>query len=179
MVRDMVDADIMPSTRALEAAYRSEWRVLHGFFRRSVGNDDAADLVQEVFTRAASAGNFAEIIHPRSYLMQIARNLLINRWRAQKRANADLAPFEEERTMIAQPDQFWWIDSADRIAAYQRAISVMPPKAREVFLMCRVDQLSYEEIGAELGLSCRGVEKRMRRALVTWRRACAAFGCDR
>lgn len=179
MVRVMASADAIPSARALEAAYRREWRVLHGFFRRSVRNDDAADLVQEVFTRAASAGNFAEIIHHRSYLMQIARNLLIDRWRAKKRANGDFAPFEEERTMIAQPDQFWWIESADRIAACQRAISVMPPKAREVFLMCRVDQLSYAEIGAELGLSRKGVEKRMRRALVTWRRACAAFGCDR
>lgn len=175
----MASADAIPSTRALEAAYRRERRVLHGFFRRSVGDDDAADLVQEVFARAAAAGNFAGIIHQRGYLMQIARNLLINRWRAQKRANTDFAPFEEERMQIAQPDQFWWIESADRIAAYQRAISVMPPKAREVFLMFRVDQLSCAEIGAELGLGPRGVEKRMRRALVTWRRACAAFGCDR
>lgn len=145
----IASADAIPSTRALEAAYRCERRVLHGFFRRNVGDDDAADLVQEVFACAAGAGNFAEIIHQRSYLMQ-----------------------------IAQPDQFWWIESAERIAAYQRAISVMPSKAREVFLLFRVDQLSYAEIGAELGIGPRGVEKRMRRALVTWRRACAAFGCD-
>jgi len=171
-------ADRIASQRALEAAYHTERRRLTAYLRRSVGADEAVDLMQEVFARAAGVGNFAEIIDPRPYLLKIARNLLLNRWRAQTRAGIHFCPFDEELIPIAQPDQFWWIESADRIAAYKRAVSAMPPKTRETFLMCRVDQLSYDEIGAELGLGRRGVEKRMRRALVIWRRACTAFGCD-
>ncbi len=165
------------SSQALEAAYHTERRRLFAYLRRSVGTDEAADLVQEVFARAAGAGNFAEIVDPRPYLMKIARNLLLNRWRAQTRAGAQFCPFDEEQMPIAQPDQFWWIEAADLLAAYQRAIKAMRPRTRQVFLMRRADQFTQREIADELGLGIRGVEAQMRRALAICERALSAYRC--
>jgi RNA polymerase sigma-70 factor (ECF subfamily) len=47
----------------------------------------------------------------------------------------------------------------------EQIIYDLPPKCREVFLMCRVEGKSYTEIGDALGISPRTVESHMRKAL--------------
>ncbi|MDI3526002.1 MAG: hypothetical protein PWR03_185, partial [Tenuifilum sp.] len=47
----------------------------------------------------------------------------------------------------------------------QDAIASIPEGPREVFLMSRIDELSYHEIAERLGLSVKAIEKRMSVAL--------------
>ena len=47
----------------------------------------------------------------------------------------------------------------------EQTISNMPEKQREVFLMNRIDELTYKEIAERLELSVKAVEKRMHGAL--------------
>jgi len=46
----------------------------------------------------------------------------------------------------------------------ERAIAALPPRCREIFLMSRVDRLTYREIAATLGISMATVETQMARA---------------
>ena len=46
-----------------------------------------------------------------------------------------------------------------------RAVEGLPPKTREVFVMCRVRGLSHREIAALMGISTKTVEKHMTAAL--------------
>ena len=47
----------------------------------------------------------------------------------------------------------------------EQAISELPETQREVFLMNRIDKLTYAEIAERLGVSVKAIEKRMGKAL--------------
>lgn len=48
---------------------------------------------------------------------------------------------------------------------YQKALAELPEKQRTVFMMNRVEELTYKEIAKRLGLSIKAVEKRMSKAI--------------
>ena len=47
----------------------------------------------------------------------------------------------------------------------QRLIDGLPSPTREVFLLARVEQLSYKEIAIRLGLDARAVERHLNKAM--------------
>ena len=47
----------------------------------------------------------------------------------------------------------------------ERAIAELPETQREVFLMNRIDKMTYGEIAEALGLSVKAIEKRIGKAL--------------
>ncbi|TPG38939.1 sigma-70 family RNA polymerase sigma factor [Sphingomonas koreensis] len=169
----MTPQPTVASPHSLEAVYRTERAKLLHYFRRSVGPEIAGDLVQDVFVRAARNWRCDEIECPGAYLRRIARNLLIDRARKAKSTPMTFSPFDEDRDLVAQPEQSWAIEVAEVMVACQRAIDAMSPKTRRVFLMSRVQEASYREIADQLGIGIRGVEYHMTRALSLCRRAVA------
>jgi RNA polymerase sigma-19 factor, ECF subfamily len=63
----------------------------------------------------------------------------------------------------------------DLHAAFDRATAAMPPRARDVFLLRRTEELSNQEIARRLGVSVKTVETHMTRALRFLRRRLAAW----
>lgn len=57
------------------------------------------------------------------------------------------------------------MEAADLMSLYEAAVDSMSPKTREVFLMHRVDELTYREIHEQLGISVATVEYHMMKAL--------------
>lgn len=51
------------------------------------------------------------------------------------------------------------------------ALGRLKPKTRDIFLMHRIDGLTYEEIASHMGMSVKGVEKQIAKALRAVRRA--------
>jgi RNA polymerase sigma factor (sigma-70 family) len=169
----MTPQPMTPALRALEAAYRTERAKLVRELRRRVDDDVAADVVQEVFVRAARAGRFDQVEYPAAYLRRIARNLLIDRTRAAKSAPVIPLPIDGRHDPIAQPEQSLGIEAGEVMAACERAINAMSPKTRRVFLMSRVQEASYREIADQFGIGYKAVERHMSRALSLCRRAVA------
>src|SRR3546814_10902814 len=56
-------------------------------------------------------------------------------------------------------------DLEDVMRAYRRALAELPDRTREVFLLHRVDELAYREIGEKLGISIPTVQYHVARAL--------------
>lgn len=150
---------------ALEAAFRMHAGALLRFLRGKAGADDAPDLVQEVFARAASSEQRHRLTNPGGFLRRIAQNLLIDRARRHARYPAMLLPLDEHRDSAVAPQQEWNIDALDLMGLYEAAVDAMPPKTQRVFLMHRVDELSYREIHQVLGISVATVEYHMMNAL--------------
>ncbi|WP_281822307.1 RNA polymerase sigma factor [Sphingobium sp. BS19] len=155
----------MVSAFGLEVAFKTERASLLQYLGRRAGNEAAADLVQEVFMRAASSDQASRLINPAAFIRRIARNLLIDRARRQKRDNVVFFPIDEQRDLVSLPQQSWNLEAADLLRLYESAVETLPEKTRRVFLMHRVDDLSYREIHDRLGISIATVEYHMIKAI--------------
>lgn len=158
--------EIAQRTRArLDRAYRTHGSRLLRYFRASVGDDAASDLLHEAFARVANTPKVHQLVEPAGYLWRVARNLLFERTRKQKRSNVILVPFEEEHEPVSAPMQELELEAAELLRLYEEAVDGLPPKTRRVYLMQRVDELSYREIHERLGISIGTVEYHMMKAL--------------
>lgn len=153
------------SGTALEVMFRDHKPGLVRYLRRRVGDDEATDLAQDVFARAAGSNQRNSLANPGGFLKRIAQNLLIDRSRRLRRNNVVLFSFSDEIDAPAPPNQEQQIHAQDLMRAYDKALDSMPPKTRRVFLMHRVDELSHREIQVIVGISKATVEYHMIKAL--------------
>jgi RNA polymerase sigma-70 factor (ECF subfamily) len=139
----------------IDVVFRLHRSWLISFLRRRFGRDEAEDLVQETYARAASARS--ELRNPKAYLVRVALNAA--RDQARRRAARPLLVADGE--LLEAPDP------ASQAEALQlkQVILALPPKLREVFLLSRFGGLTYEEIAHRCGISVKTVEGRMTKAL--------------
>lgn len=147
--------------------YRTESpKLIRLLSRRANGREDAQDLVQDIFFRLARMGGQlpASLDRPQAYLRRIAANLVKDRARAGRRhAAAFHVPAEDEA--ISGPDPQRLLESRDMLNRLEAAMMRLRPRTREIFMAHRVEGLSYAEIAERTGLSVKGVEKQMSKAL--------------
>jgi len=150
----------------LDRLFRSEAPHLLRYFRQKTGNGDAAaDLVQDVFVRMLAAARVGEFANPAAYLQRIARNLLFDQSRRRQRSlpRIDL-PLDDCHLPVA-PRQEEEIEARDLLRCYEQAVAGLSDKTRRVFLLQRVEGLTYDAIRIRLGISMGTVEYHMMRAI--------------
>ena len=120
------------------------------------------DLTQEVFLILWKKRANIQQDKVKSYLYTIAHNLFLNEVKHQK----VVLKFKKRphSQAVEESPQFQMEESEfkDRLEA---AIAALPEKNRVVFLMNRIEKLTYQEIADSLGLSVKAIEKRMHKAL--------------
>lgn len=133
--------------------------------------DRAMDVVQETYLRILSHEQSHPIHQPRAFLYRIALNLTIDLFRKQQRhAEESLDSEEIQRVLTVPADQETAVESREQIRLLYRAISELPPRCREVFLLHKFKERSHAEIAAHLGISKNMVEKHVIKALAHCRR---------
>jgi RNA polymerase sigma-70 factor (family 1) len=122
----------------------------------------AEDIVQDTFLRIWEKKESIRISTAKSLLYKIANNLFINRLDHKK---VQLKFTEEYRIneFSASPD--FEMEMKEFDDKLKRSLSELDERNRVVFLMNRLDDLTYKEIAENLGLSQKAVEKRMGKAL--------------
>lgn len=165
--------DHAPSLRSatLEALYRTHAPRLLRFFSRRAGRDDAHDLVHEAFARFAGLDNATKraVVKPEAYLGTVATNLLRDRARvAARRALERHGPFDENSVPSADPHKR--LEDRDTLARLEKAVARLSSRRRRIFLLHRLERLTYAEIADEVGMSVKGVKKQMAKALFELRR---------
>jgi RNA polymerase sigma-70 factor (ECF subfamily) len=154
----------------LDALYRTQAPRLFRFFSRKAGGDDATDLVNEAFVRLLGIERrlAGAVERPAAYLSRIAANLLKDRARIARRANAGHVPFDE--TVHGGADTEFLHDGRETLRRLNDAVARLRPRTREIFLLHRVEGLTYAQIADEVGMSVKGVKKQMAKALFELRR---------
>lgn len=156
---------------ALEALYR---RQAMGLMRRvagRVGRDEASDAVQEAFARLlVPASHERPIECPEAFLTTVAANALRDRARSAARRAHLLARLAEGSANLAD-DPHRLLENREALREVERALERMDGRRRRIFLLHRLEQLTYAEIAARVGMSEKGVKKQMAKALVELRRA--------
>jgi RNA polymerase sigma-70 factor, ECF subfamily len=139
--------------------------VLFRFAYRMTGSKPAAeDIVQDCFmalwqkpeTYDSSRGT------TRAYLLGIARNLVLKRWRREWRF-AD----EESETASCEPVD---LIGMERSAAVAAAVQALPPLQREALVLAEYEEMPLDEIARVSGADIGAVKSRLHRARQNLRR---------
>jgi len=133
---------------------------LRRYFARRVSPAEAEELVQDVFLAMHARSASDPIDNVQGYLFRIAANLLTKRQEPGGRTAiedaADLSEgFSPERILIGR-------EEAARVLT---AIRNLPPRTREAFALHRFEDMTYEAIARQLGISVSAVSKLVARAL--------------
>lgn len=124
---------------------------------------EAEDLAQNVFVQVfKSAARYKSTAKFSTWLFTIARNLCLNEIRRRSRHPAEsldathpeqedqpLQQYEDKRT-FSPPESLLQGELARNI---DRALADLPENQRTAILLCRQEELSYEEIAEVLGCS--------------------------
>jgi RNA polymerase sigma-70 factor (ECF subfamily) len=127
---------------------------------------ESEDLAQEAFFKFWKNRGKVEKGKETSYLFTIANNLFIDKTRRNKvrmSYRSSISFMQEERT----PE--YVLRMKEQEIKLQENISSMPEKSREVFVMNKLNDMTYNEIASSLELSVKAIEKRMSKALHIFR----------
>lgn len=116
--------------------------------------DLSRSIVQQVFVDLWIKRERLQVGSLQSYLYQSARNASFDVLKHKKAESKYLATLEtKERGELTD-----LIEEAELAERINRAIQNLPEKCREIFVMCRFEELKYAEIAARLNISVKTVE---------------------
>lgn len=153
------------SEKIIVDLFRTHNRELNGFARRRVGRQEAEDLVQDAYLHLLQEGKLATLEYPRAYLFRVASNLAMDLKRKTRiRSQYVVEDIEVDRSSLAAGGSEVCCEGVMEILRLQMCLAKLPPLCRAVFLLNRMDGLSYPEIAARLGVSVRTVNRNMVKA---------------
>ena len=172
MTADPTDAGLISASvsdpEAFGLLFDRHVDVIHGYISRRVGSLLAEELTAETFARAFARRGAFVALHESAgpWLYGIATNLVRNARRAERR---QLHAYGRAAGIASgQPDDF---DQADaRVDAQQGAprlvgaLLELEPGDRDALLLFAWQELSYEEVGAALGIPAGTVASRINRS---------------
>lgn len=154
------------SEAVVEAIYVANRPQLVGFLRQRAQPQDIGDLVHDCFLRIVASKNdvVSGIEKPGSYLVRVARNLFADRARVAKRGYQAKHHLYEDGE-VAGPDPHSALEARDLLRRIEERLRRLNPKTRDIFLMHKFEGMSYAEIAAKTGMSEKGVEKQIAKAM--------------
>jgi RNA polymerase sigma-70 factor (ECF subfamily) len=160
------DRRLTPVTDTVGGLYRSHQARLTRFLARRLGAEIAPDLVHRVFLRfmGLAPEKRADIDCVEAYLMRSARNLARDEHKVALRRNLS-QHISDDTVPLTAPCQIAALEARDMLGRIEQSIEKLKPITRQIFLAHRLDGYSYAEIADRTGLSVKGVEKHMSRAI--------------
>lgn len=147
----------------VQALYLQHHGWLVARLRRKLGCGwDAADLAQNTFLRVLTARGLPpeQVAEPRAYLTTIAQRLLSNHLRRRQIERAYLDALALLPEPVAPPPEVRLM-VLETLEAIDRLLDGLPVVARKAFLLWRLEELTQEEIAAQLGLSRTSVRRHL------------------
>ncbi len=134
--------------------------------QRNHCHDVAADILQDAYIRLVNARPESEIKNPRAFLYKIVSNLAIDYHRSINRRQTRHADETELVELAAQsPTLEQHVYTQEQLVFLRQAISELPPKCRQVFIMHKFRYYPYSKIMQEMNISESTVLKHMVKAM--------------
>lgn len=157
-----------PGALDLAEAARRYYGDVFRFCARRVGQDLAADAAQETFLTAQRVqSKFRGDSTAKTWLLGIAHNECRNLLRSKRR---DPLPI-----LFSPPNPGHEESSVNR-RALEQALGTLSPLLREAVILHELDQLTYEEAAAVLGVPVGTVKSRLHNAFAQLRQTLSAEG---
>jgi RNA polymerase sigma-70 factor (ECF subfamily) len=159
--------------------------IVNFLYRYTLDRDLAEDLAQEVFLRVFREARSFDPLRGKAttWIYTVARNLARDVARRKKFELKANSAFCERRGRLTPADMATSLDD-DPVSALERketmkavrsSLARLPEKYRAVFVLCELQELSYQDVGAVVGCSEKTVSSRLSRARDRFRREMEHF----
>jgi len=143
--------------------------VLHAYARQYLPFGDVArDVIQDVFLRLWDERRTLVVRGTlRQYLFIATR---LRAFKALRRVRVEQRYAGEGPLVSAEPPLDESVERLDRFVQVVRAVDDLPPRQREIVRLRWLDGLSNTDVAMRLGISVKGVEVQLTRALYSLRK---------
>ncbi len=161
----------------IEQTWREYHTKLDSFIKNRVGDASTAeDILQEVFLRIISKiDTLKDDSKIQSWMYQIARNAIIDHYRANKTV-------EELPESLATPESEFGQEARQEVEGWlQTMIKRLPENYREAVTLSEIEALTQQEVAEKQGVSLSGAKSRVQRGRVMIKDmllACCRFEFD-
>jgi RNA polymerase sigma factor (sigma-70 family) len=128
--------------------------------------DTVDDLMQMLFLRLSGYQSENRVENTRAFLFRVAANMATDHLRSQesrRETSIDADLLEQIQEYAPSPEAILF--SQQQLTLLKQAIQELPPKCREVFLLCKFEHYTYLQAAKQLGISESTVTKHMIKAL--------------
>lgn len=152
---------------AVRRAYLEHHEPLRQFIaRRGASDEDAADILQDVYVRISRLGNLLQIQNLRAFLYATALNLVRDHKRRQQTRSIVVRVEDGAMDAIAAVGTPESISCArQRLRLMEEALASLPQAWRQALILHRFHDMTYDDIAQTLGVTTRSVQTYIARAL--------------
>lgn len=143
-------------TNTVEELYTLYHEDIVRFFADHLADRDASwDLCHEVFVRLLiTLASGAQLKHPQHWLMRVAKNLLIDKYRHQRAASTatPLSHVQEQAVLASDATTFWTLlERKDMLQVITETFHALPEKYQRLLFWRDIEGLSLQEIALRTG----------------------------
>lgn len=145
-------------------AYAREYSIALSryFARRGAPASVIEDLAQEVFVRLAKLTKQKVIANGEAYLMRTASTVWIDYLRTQQRTNSRThLEYEDEQHSPVGITPERALESKQNLDRVIAALEALPPRTRQIYLLCRVDGQKRRSVASRMGITVSAVDKQL------------------
>lgn len=139
-------------------------RLCHIAYGYVANRDDSEDIVQELFINVWNKGKDElpenEFV---PYMNMAVRNSCISFLRGKQDGTLSIDEHMNETSLVASEEHDENRPHPEEVL--EDALSSLPPKCKEIFMMAKLRNMKYREIAHELNLSEKTIENQMTKAI--------------
>ncbi|TSD64041.1 RNA polymerase sigma-70 factor [Inquilinus sp. KBS0705] len=164
------------SEKVFEKVFKDHFKTLHSYAYTFLKDDELAEeVVQNVFCRIWERREQLKTDGSiKAYLYRSVHNECLNYIKHQK-VKAGFQVYYAAEMEQSEDNSSKKVMANELEKHIQKAMSELPQQCRIIFQMSRFDQLKYQQIADEMGLSIKTIENQMGKALKLMRLKLAEF----
>ena len=151
---NLVKQDDQGAFRELYNRYSGK---LYGnILRMTKSKDIADDILQNVFIKICENRFAIDTTRSfKSFIYQIAQNTVFDNFRkeARHRVLASSAARQREELEQSESPTEKWIGAKEDKTMLENAVSKLPPRRREIYQLCKLEGLTYDQVSEIMGIS--------------------------
>ncbi|MDR2675123.1 MAG: RNA polymerase sigma factor [Opitutaceae bacterium] len=152
--------------RWFEAEVHAHDSHLKSWLRGAFPDADAEDIAQESYLRTWLAHLSAPVRSAKAFLFTVARNLALNSCRRLRNSPIIAVPDLAALGVLDNGrDAAEAAAAGDEFALLEEAVAALPPRCREIIILCKIQRVPQREIAARLGIAEVTVQEQVWRGL--------------